>query len=190
VVHEPITPAGGGSVSDVEAGSGRAYTIRLELADEPGELLNALRPIAEAGGNLLSIYHERGNLTPRGRIPVEVDVECAPGRFDGVVEALREAGVNVVQAGEERYGEEVTVVLVGHLIDTDLSDTLKRFEECASASVVDVSLSAPQGTDDVSSARLRLAAEAERVSSALATVREIATEKELLVIEPQLDGGA
>lgn len=166
----------------------RAHTVRLELSDEPGELLNALQPIANNGGNLLSIYHERGNLTPRGRIPVEVDLECAPERFSGIVEALRAAGINVIQAGEERYAEEVSVVLVGPLIETDLSDTLRWFEECANVSVLDLSLSAPE--DDRPSARLRLAAEAGGVANALKRVRDLAAKKELLVIEPQLDRGA
>ncbi|KYH27940.1 threonine dehydratase [Halalkalicoccus paucihalophilus] len=166
----------------------RAHTVRLELTDEPGELLNALRPIADNGGNLLSIYHERGNLTPRGRIPVEVDLECAPERFSGIVEALREAGINVIQAGEERYAEAVSVILVGPLIETDLSDTLRWFEECANLSVLDFSLSAPE--DDRPSARLRLAAEAGGVADALSRVRDLAAKKELLVIEPQLDRGA
>jgi ACT domain-containing protein len=102
----------------------RAYTIRLELVDEPGELLNALEPIADNGGNLLSIFHERGNLTPRGHIPVEVDLEATPSRFEDIVEGLRAAGVNVIQAGAERYGEELTVLLMGGLVETDLSDTV------------------------------------------------------------------
>jgi ACT domain-containing protein len=163
----------------------RPHTVRLELTDEPGELLNALRPIAENGGNLLSIYHERGNLTPRGRIPVEVDLECLPERFSGIVEALKAEGITVIQAGEEQYAEEVSVVLVGPLIETDLSDTLRWFEECANLSVLDLSLSAPE--DDRPSARLRLAAHAGGISDALARVRELADEKGLLVIEPQLD---
>lgn len=163
----------------------RAHTVRLELTDEPGELLNALAPIAENGGNLLSIYHERGNLTPRGRIPVEVDLECAPERFSGIVEALREAGINVIQAGEERYAEEVSVILVGPLIESDLSDTLRWFEERANISVRDFSLSAPE--NDRPSARLRLAAQANGVADALERVRAIAARKELLVIEPQLE---
>jgi ACT domain-containing protein len=163
----------------------RAHTVRLELVDEPGELLRALRPIAENGGNLLSIYHERGNVTPRGRIPVSVDLECPPERFDDIVSSLREAGVNVIQAGAERYGEELTVVLVGPLIETDLSDTLRRFEESGRLSVVDLSLSAPE--DDRPSARLRLAAESDCLEEALARVRELADEKGLLVIEPQFD---
>ena len=160
------------------------HTVRLELVDAPGQLLAALHPIADNGGNLLSIYHERGNKTPRGRIPVEVDFEATPERFEGIVEALRSEGVNVMQAGTERYAEEVTLLLFGHLIDTDLSDTLSRIEACASASVADVSLAAPQGTEDVSSARLRLEARAGETEAALAAVRELAEEKDLRLVEP------
>jgi ACT domain-containing protein len=166
------------------------HTIRLELADEPGQLLAALKPIAENGGNLLSIFHERGNITPRGRIPVEVDVECPPDRFDTIVGALREEGVNVIQAGAERYGEEMSVLLVGHLVDTDLSDTLQHIEEASNASLTDLSLSAPEGREQPSSARLRLAIRAGKVDEALATIREVAAEKELHVIEPLTEGSA
>jgi ACT domain-containing protein len=172
-----------------DGGRVRSYTVRLELVDEPGELLRALEPIAANGGNLLSIFHERGNLTPRGHIPVEVDIECPPDRFDDVVGALRDAGVNVIQAGAERYSEELTVLLAGHIIDTDLSDTLNRIEECSSASVADLSLSSPEGTDDVSSARMRLAVESGRTDEALATVRTVAERKDLRVVEPLTNGG-
>jgi ACT domain-containing protein len=175
-------------VSDTDAV--RAYTVRLELVDEPGELLRTLEPIAENGGNLLSIFHERGNLTPRGHIPVEVDLEATPDRFEVIVEALREAGVNVIQAGAERYSEEVTVLLVGQLVETDLSDTLSRIENCGSASVADVSLTAPDGTEEVSSARVRLVAHAQGTDQALETVREVAAEKELRLVEPLAVGDA
>ena len=167
-----------------------AYTVRLELVDEPGELLRALEPIANNGGNLLSIFHERGSITPRGHIPVEVDLEATPERFDVIVDALRDAGVNVIQAGEERYSEEVTVVLTGHLVDTDLSDTLSRVQDCGKASVADVSLSAPDGTADVSAARLRLVAERGGVEQALAAIRAVADEKDLRLIAPLAGGEA
>ncbi len=165
-------------------GEVQTHTIRLELVDEPGELLRALQPISKAGGNLLSIYHERGNLTPRGHIPVEVDISCAPNRFENVVESLREAGVNVVQAGSERYDEELVVILVGHLVDTDLSDTLRQIESCAEASLTDLSLSAPRGRDEISSARIRLKIRSGTNGDALSKLREIAEDKELQVVEP------
>ncbi|WP_435344413.1 amino acid-binding protein [Haloarchaeobius sp. HRN-SO-5] len=165
----------------------RAYTVRLELVDEPGELLRALRPIAENGGNLLSVFHERGNLTPRGNIPVEVDLECSPARFENVVDGLREAGVTVTQAGAEQYAEQVTVLLVGHLVDTDLSDTLSSVEECTGASVTDFSLDAPEGTAEPSSARLHLAVDPELVDDALSAVRAVAERKDLMVVEPLVE---
>ena len=167
----------------------RAYTVRLELVDEPGALLNALEPIADNGGNLLSIFHERGNLTPRGHIPVEVDMEATPERFESIVDALREAGINVIQAGAERYSEAMTVVLSGHLINTDLSDTVSRIQQATNATVTDLSLSAPEGTEDASSARIRLATEQGAAEGVVDTVREVAEEKDLRVIEPLAAGG-
>jgi ACT domain-containing protein len=166
------------------------HTVRLELVDEPGQLLAALRPIAENGGNLLSIFHERGNLTPRGRIPVEVDLECPPDRFETIVDALRAEGVNVIQAGAERYGEELSILLVGHLVDTDLSDTLRRIEECSSASLSDLSLNAPEGREDVSSARLRLATRPGEAQATIDAIRAVAEEKEFHVVEPLTEGSA
>jgi ACT domain-containing protein len=166
----------------------RAYTVRLELVDEPGELLRALEPIAANGGNLLSIFHERGNVTPRGHIPVEVDLEATPERFDAIVDALRDAGINVIQAGSQQYSETLTLILSGQIVDTDLSNTLWRVQESTDATVTDLSLSAPAGTEDVSSARLRLAIEEGETETTLGAVRDIAHEKELRLIEP-LTGG-
>jgi ACT domain-containing protein len=34
----------------------------LQLKDVPGQLVRALMPIAEAGGNIVSIVHERSNV--------------------------------------------------------------------------------------------------------------------------------
>lgn len=168
-------------------GRTRAYTVRLELVDEPGELLNALEPIASSGGNLLSIHHERGSLTPRGQIPVEVDLACVPERFEAIVTALQDAGITVVQAGEERYRESITLILVGHLIDTDLSETLERLEAAPNATVLDCALSTPRDRDDASSARIRLAVDREAMAETLKAVRALAVEKKLRVIEPQIE---
>ncbi len=161
-----------------------AYTVRLELTDRPGELLRALEPIAETGGNLLSIFHERGNLTPRGDIPVEVDLEATPERFEQIVDALKAADITVIEAGSDRYSEEIVVVLVGHLVETDLSHTLSQIQEASGASIKDFALSAPEGENAESSARLRMATEAGKSEQILAAIREIAGDKELSVIEP------
>jgi len=167
----------------------RAYTLRLELVDEPGALLRALRPVADNGGNLLSIFHERGSVTPRGHIPVEVDLEATPERFERITDGLRDAGVNVIQAGSERYGEDLTVILSGHVVDTDLSDTLSRIRGSERATVTDVAVAAPAGTADVSSARLGISAEPGATGEVLDRLRTVASEKDLRLVEP-LAGGS
>lgn len=168
----------------------RTYTLRLELVDEPGELLRSLEPISEMGGNLLSIYHERGNVTPRGHVPIEVDIEATPDRFQKIVDALREEGINVIRAGTERYSERLTILLSGHIIDTDLSDTVTQIQRTASANVTNISLSAPQGTGDISSARIELAVESGATEQVLGDIRELADAKDLSVVEPLIGGNS
>jgi ACT domain-containing protein len=162
--------------------------LTVTIVDEPGELLRSLKPISEKGGNLLSIYHERGNVTPRGHVPIEVDVEATPDRFDKIVNALREAGINVIRAGTERYSERLTILLSGHIIDTDLSDTITRIQRTVSASVTNIALSAPRGTGDISSARIELAVESGATEQVLTDIRKIADEKDLEVVEPLIGG--
>jgi ACT domain-containing protein len=166
----------------------RSYTVRLELVDRPGELLRALSPIADHGGNLLSIFHERGNVTPRGQIPVEVDMEATPPQFEEIVDALRAEGINVIQAGAEQYTEELTVILVGHIVNTDLSNTLERIQSATGANVEDLSLSAPEGDEGISSARIRLATRSDGTDAALDRIREVAADKDLRVVEPLTAG--
>lgn len=175
---------------DLETDGGRGdpqvHTVQLELPDEPGQLLAALQPIADNGGNLMSVVHERGERTPRGRIPVEIDLECPPARFDGVLAGLRDAGVTVVTADAEAYADEVTVVLVGHLVDTGLSGTLQDVRDDAEVTVADVALSAPDADarEEPSAARLHLRTREGCTERALEAVRAVAAEKDLTVIEP------
>lgn len=175
-------------MDDEHGGNARAHTVRLELVDEPGELLRALKPIADNGGNLLSIFHERGSVTPRGRIPVEIDLECAPSRLEQITSALRDDGINVIRAGTEAYGEEVSVLLAGPRLEADLSATIERIEAETPGSVVDLSLSGATDQEKVSSGRFRLAIESGRASETLDAVREVAEKMDLRFVEPLVEG--
>ena len=165
-------------------GGTTTHTLRLELDDEPGTLAGALEPIAEGGGNLLSVFHERGNITPGGRIPVEVDLECPPGGLDAIVDGLRDRGVSVVAADEEYYGEALRVLLTGDVVDTNLSETLRAIEAGDVVTIKEMQLSAADGTDAESSALFRLGAPADGRAAALERMREIAADNGLTIVEP------
>ncbi|WP_254863849.1 ACT domain-containing protein [Halovivax gelatinilyticus] len=167
-----------------DGGTRTAVTIRIELDDEPGALVDALSPIADHGGNLRSIHHERGNRTPRGAIPVEIDFACPLDRIDRIVEALRQADVTVTQAGTHAYERKETVVLVGDRLAASLSSVLADVDGLSYASVVESSLVSPTSTDGPASASLTIAVADGRLADAFDVVGTVAADHGLDVIEP------
>lgn len=159
-------------------------SMDLELQDIPGQLLIALQPLKDSKANIISVVHHRERKTPRGTIPVRLVVEMDRSKLETVKTQLQESGVSVVRAGEERFIESVSVVLVGHVLDSDLGDTIHRIDSTGFAEVMDLSLTMP-GIDEVSSAYLKIRATGKaEIQKALSILRQVGEEKKLLVIEP------
>ncbi|NYT02231.1 MAG: amino acid-binding protein [Methanosarcinales archaeon] len=159
-------------------------SMDLELQDIPGQLLLALQPLKEIKGNIISVVHHRDRKTPRGTIPVRFIVEMDRSKLERVKSELQANGIVVVRAGEERFIEEVTVLLVGHVLDSDLGDTVNQIDSTGFAEVMDLSLVMP-GIDEPSSAYLRIRATGkEEILKSLAILRAVGAQKKLLVIEP------
>ena len=159
-------------------------SMDLELQDIPGQLLLALQPLRDSKANIISVVHHRDRKTPRGMIPVRFVVDLDRTKIDTVKAQLRESGISVVRAGEDRFIEAVSVVLVGHVLDSDLGDTINRIDSTGFAEVMDLSLSMT-GVDEPSSAFLKIQATGKaEIQKALSVLREVGAEKKLLVIEP------
>lgn len=159
-------------------------SMDLELQDVPGQLLLALQPLKENKANIISVVHHRERRTPRGMIPVRLLVEVDRSKLESVKSQLKGSGISVVRMGEERFIEEVSVVLVGHVLNSDLGDTINRIDSTGYAEVMELSLTMP-GVEDPSSAYLRIRATGKReVQEALSILRQVSDEKKLLVIEP------
>lgn len=158
--------------------------MTLELKDIPGQLVLALAPISELHGNIMSVVHQHEEKTPRGTIPVQVTFEIDQGVLDELIEKLEKSGVGVARVGEERLRSSVSVVLIGHIIHSDIGDTIDRIDKTGFAEVVDLSLSMP-AIEKTSSAYLVINAEGEKeLKNALEILREVAIKKDLLMIEP------
>ncbi len=159
-------------------------SMDLELQDVPGQLLMALQPLKENKANIISVVHHRDHKTPRGTIPVRVVVEMDRNKIEIVKSKLKASGISVVRAGEDRFIEAISVVLVGHVLDSDLGDTIKRIDKTGFAEVMDLALTMP-GVDQPSSAYLKIRATGKaEIQRALTILREIGKEKDLIVIEP------
>jgi len=156
----------------------------LELQDIPGQLLLALQPFRDNKANIISVVHHRDRKTPRGMIPVRFVVEMDRSKIETVNAKLNECGISVVRAGEDRLLEAVSVVLVGHVLDSDLGDTINRIDSTGFAEVMDLSLTMT-GVDEPSSAYLKIRATGKaEIQKALSILREVGREKKLLVIDP------
>ncbi len=166
-------------------------SMTLELKDIPGQLVLALSPISELHGNIMSVVHQHEEKTPRGTIPVQVTFEIDQGVLNELTERLENSGVRVARVGEERLRSSVSVVLIGHIIHSDIGDTIERIDSTGFAEVVDLSISMP-AIKKTSSAYLVINAVGEdELKKAVEILRDVAETKDLLMIEPiKLNSGA
>lgn len=159
-------------------------SMDLELLDRPGQLLTALQPLRDNKANIISVVHQRERKTPRGNVPVRIVVEMDRSKLEAVKGQLQSSGVTVVRMGEVRFVEDESVVLIGHVLDSDLGDTIHRIDSTGFAEVMDLSITMP-GIDEPSTAYLKIRATGkEEIQKALSLLRDVGREKKLLVIEP------
>lgn len=156
----------------------------LELKDIPGQLVLALKPVSEYKGNLISVVHHHEKRTPRGKIPVHLVFEIKSDHLDNIISLLEESGISVVSVDEKRYLEHGAVILIGHIVHTDIKDTIDKIDNTGYAEVVDLNLAMPR-INRPSSASLKIdAVSKQHMSAAIELLKSIAKEKDLLVIEP------
>lgn len=157
------------------------FTLIVELEDKPGQLLKALEPIARNGGNIVGIFHQRGKKTPLNRIPVEISFKADSKRAEKIIEELQKEVV-VRRFGKLRTAV-ISLLLIGHVIHTDLSDTIKRVDN-SDAECVELNVTMPE-LNEPSTAMITITAKSEEaLERALERVKEICKEKKIMVIEP------
>ncbi|MDP2216466.1 MAG: amino acid-binding protein [Methanolobus sp.] len=159
-------------------------SMDLELKDIPGQLVLALKPVSEFKGNLISVVHHHEKKTPRGKIPVHLVFEIKSDHLDNIISLLEESGISVVSVDEKRYLEHGAVILIGHIVHTDIKDTIDKIDNTGYAEIVDLNLAMPR-VNRPSSASLKIdAVSKQHMSAAIELLKSIAREKDLLVIEP------
>jgi len=157
-------------------------SMSIELKDIPGQLVLALQPISDFGGNIRSVVHHRDKKTPSCRIPLQLVLEIEDRNLSVLVDRLKERGVNVVRIGEERLMDSMVVLLIGHIVHSDIRETIDSIDSTGFAEVVELSLSMP-GVDLKSSASVTISAGGtEELKDALAILEAAAEKKGIMVI--------
>lgn len=159
-------------------------SMKLELRDSPGQLVAALQPISDMGGNIKTVIHEHDHTLSRDVLGVEVVIEIPPEMLEGLKSKLYERGINIIRLGEERMGYRQSVILIGHLVHTDLGDTIDQIDRTGFAEVTHISLSMPAVRERTSAQFTIKALTHEHMDQALSILRDVARTKEFLLIEP------
>lgn len=159
-------------------------SMKLEMKDSPGQLVAALKPISDAGGNIQAVIHQHNPDSGSDTLVVQIVLELPEGRLENLIALLKEQDVHIQRIGEERLLYRRTVILIGHLMHTDLSDTIDQIDSTGFAEVSELAMSLPAVNERASSRITIKALSKDDMESALAILRRVSLKKFLLLIEP------
>ncbi|MCX6694990.1 MAG: ACT domain-containing protein [Candidatus Altiarchaeota archaeon] len=145
--------------------------LSLALKDVPGMLVKALQPISDHGGNILSVLHSRGG----GRVEVNIVFKVRDeSMLEEILKGLGKEKIPVVSAEVEgrRYykKQSLSFILIGHVIDKDIQDTIDQVNEIGNVSDVDVRMPDPE---EKSSVLLSVDVDEKKMASLLRRVDEV-----------------
>jgi len=159
-------------------------TLIVELEDRPGQLLKVLQPISAMGGNIVGIIHQRGKKTPLNRLPVEISFKIDSNKVEKLIKELKSLGVIIRSFNEVKLTATTSVLLIGHLIHTDISDTISSIDTDGEAECVEMHVSMPEISGPSTAIITISASGKEKLKEALEKLREVCRRKEITIIEP------
>ncbi len=158
-------------------------TLIVELEDKPGQLVKVLEPISKLGGNIVGIVHQRGKKTPLNRVPVEISLKIDGKKVDRLLDVLKRSGVIIRSCNEEKLIATTSLLLIGHIIHTDVSDTINKIDS-GDAECVELHVSMPR-VNEPSTAMVTISARNEdKLKAAVEKLKKVCREKGIDVIEP------
>jgi ACT domain-containing protein len=139
------------------------------------------------GGNIKTVIHEHDHTAGSDVLSVQVVIEIPAELVENLITRLRNEGINVLRLGEERMGYRQTVILIGHLVHTDLGDTVDQIDRTGFAEVTHMSLAMPAISERTSAQFVIKSLTREHMHQAMQILRKVARQKEFLLIEPLED---
>lgn len=103
--------------------------LEVKLPDQPGSLVELIKPISDNGGNIFGILHHHdkkmNNLIPV-TITFEIKDELREKNLKRIQEEFNEKKIEIVNItlGEEK--PQIIVILTGHVFETDIVGTIKQ----------------------------------------------------------------
>ncbi|MBN2251278.1 MAG: ACT domain-containing protein [Candidatus Altiarchaeota archaeon] len=153
----------------------------LRMKDVPGMLVKALEPISGHGGNIISVTHSRSE---KNLVAVHVSFRVRDhSSLDLIRKALARQRVHVseIEIEGKRYHtkKSLSFILIGHVIDTDIQDTIDRINEIGMVYSIEVVMPSPKKE---SSVMLEVEVDGKRKDALVELMGGICREKRFLLI--------
>ena len=107
-------------------------TLEAKLPDSPGSLIELITPISNQGANIYGILHHHdkkvGNMIPV-TITFELTEELMETGLAKIREDLSKKQISVDKVTKGDKTRHMTVILTGHVFDTDVVDTIERLAD-------------------------------------------------------------
>jgi ACT domain-containing protein len=103
--------------------------LMVKIPDTPGSLIELINPISKNGGNIFAVLHHHDKKTD-DMIPVSISFELPEELHEtslrNIKKELQEKRIQIdnIILGAEK--QQITVILSGHVFDTDVLDTIDR----------------------------------------------------------------
>ncbi|MCW4020437.1 MAG: hypothetical protein NWF14_04320 [Candidatus Bathyarchaeota archaeon] len=153
------------------------FDLTLALADRPGQLLNALEPIAKNGGNIVSIIHEREK-PAEGFVPVSLVVDFpSKQNLKKAIGDLKGLGVAIIKSEEIVETTRLTVILIGRM-------DLKKIIETRAEDVRITGFEVSTPTSKEACVKLDLEVPTGSVDKVLDELKKVSKEENAILISP------
>jgi len=158
--------------------------MNLELKDEPGTLIKALLPISKYGGNIVYVVHDRDKKRANGNITVQISIEANKDQVKEIKKALEDENIGILSIDEVKLIEDLAFIMIGHIVDTDIKDTIDRVDNTGYAEVIDLNLKMPNIKKESSARIIIRATGKDEMKKCVNLVNKIADEKDFVLIYP------
>lgn len=152
----------------------------LELSDTPGQLVSSLDPFRELGANLVSVIHDRSNINDNGNVPVQIAVEGDKDILEKLIDTLENKGMSILKVDGSLKTIKLSTILIGHIIDTDMRDTVDKINALDNITVVGMEIKLNHEEKSSGLITVELPIESKKIF--LDKMQEIANTKGLLLI--------
>lgn len=153
----------------------------LEILDVPGQLVSILNPIGELGANVVTIVHKREIRAEEDKAAIEIALEGERENLQAVIDKFKEMGVSLIEVDDSVKKEKLSTILYGHIIDSDLRDTVDKINAVDGLVVSDLQLKLDGELK--STALITIELDLGKRDIAYNKIMEIAKEKDFLVID-------